>query len=1063
MADPSTILGIVGSLTKTTIYCCQIIRKVQRAPDEIKRLNAEASNWRPQLESFAELQQADGPSSARLRKQLEDGGLKEVVDLVTELNDTLEPFQTLSTYQKFKWSIRTGDKVKSILSQLKHAMERLLGILQFITLPTISSKLVDIQKTQMETTNETERRNILLWLKPKGIDCHEFHRQKRDLREEGTCDWLAKSFRWLDWCQGGSPLNSRFLWIHGLPGAGKTVLASYAIDHVANQYQHKGVSYYYCSHERQKPGHTSSEEARLFLCWVIRDLTSQVTRPNLRNSNQQKSIVPKTLHDLYLRHDFDTQSLLDCLLSVTEYVATEFKQQVCIIVDAVDESPMPRDALLNILTTIGTDPSWQHVSICFTSRKEQDISEAIEAVQPDQLDYTTHLAQHVQLTRRHSSTLSSTPPNRPILNAVGPSKKMKFKQFPFQGGFDGPSNTDMGPPAPVQVRGRMPSSSVASPSYPTPQRVTRSESRPHVCGGSFYPSGQDVHDPDEMVIDSDDSAIDPTQARYCFEGCTILSMDDNPEVRQAICTFVRNQLDRSSFKGGERDREEITTLIANKAKGMFRWAACQVDIITRSSLRDLGSVSKALDKVPADIFGTYEHMLTTKLLLREDGETDYNRNFARTALALLCSPTSGVSCAEVLVEGSRFMVPHAYAQDYDIQGLQKTLGCLITVTALPRRPESLYARGEEGPDAKRQVSVAHYTVKEYLFAEETASGKVKEFALTKEAIHNLELEMIFRGLQHFGRDRNLSNKNPSRYEEYCLKMTDKALKERRNFIIRDKKIWEPVTKCLRWNSNHHLPASKAFPNAKTRAGFSSWAKTSPFEQGKEPSHGETSVLVSLMLLQWPELALLYLADLGEAKKKQVWNDKFELTKAFKVEGTEPNSLMRMCVSRRDVNFLQALIDSRADFSGETELIMDLFYHAYGHRSLDDEDGGEKTGQMLKMLLERGVRPEATGYIFTPLQFAVSNLEDRWVQDLLIEGADPNATGNPDGVHPFGDEDTVLGHLQPLQISEVTKPKWLQSDDDDKALMDQARLKVQYALRQWGARDVEPIEIDSASE
>ena len=465
-----------------------------------------------------------------------------------------------------------------------------------------------------------------------------------------------------------------------------------------------------------------------------------------------------------------------------------------------------------------------------------------------------------------------------------------------------------------------------------------------------------------------------------------------------------------------------------------------------------------LEKIPPDIFGTYEHMII-KLLPDDHGENEHNRNFARTALALLCSPTSGVSCAEVLVEASRFGVPVGYAEDYDLEQLEKILGCLITVTKLLRRPETMYTRTNEGPNAKKQVSVAHYTVKEYLFDEKTATGKVKGFALSKKAIQNLELQVAFRGLQRFSVNR--ADKYPSHYEEYCLKMTDKALKERRGLIVRDKTIWSTVIKCLKWNSNHHLPKSGAFPNMRIRAAFPNWAKTSPFEQGKEPNKEETSVLVSLLLLQWPELAVLYLTDLEEAKKKAIWKDNFELTRNFKVEGTEPTTLMQMCVTRRDIDFLQALIDSRADFSGENDLVMDLFYHAYGHRSLDDEDGGAKTGIMLKMLLDRGVRPEAPGYIFTPLQFAVSNLEDRWVHDLLKEGADPNAIGNPSGVNPW--ETGVPGDSTPLQICSITKPEWLQSVDGDKDLMNQSRLKVELELRQFGAREedlVDTIEIDS---
>lgn len=482
-----------------------------------------------------------------------------------------------------------------------------------------------------------------------------------------------------------------------------------------------------------------------------------------------------------------------------------------------------------------------------------------------------------------------------------------------------------------------------------------------------------------------------------------------------------------------------------------------------------------LENIPPDIFGTYEHMMVG-LLPGGHGRNEDNRNFARTALALICSPSSEIPCAEVLVEASRFHVPHGYAEEFDLDHLEKKLGCLVTVTPLNRGPLSIYNRAGKGADAKKKVSIAHYTVKEFLFDKSTALGKVKEFALSTDAIQNLELQVFFSGLKQFGVGNRpeQQTRHPTLYEEYCLRMTDKALKERRHLILRDKTVWEAVIKCLRWDSEHHRQSLGAFPNSKARAEFSSWMATSPFERGSEPKMPETSVLVSLVLLEWPELAKVYLADLPENTKRQVWKDKFELGRKpktegtlIRVEGTNPTTLIQLCVTRRDVAFLEVLVESKANFSGESDLVMDLFYHAYGHEDLHDKDGGAKTSKMLKMLLERGVRAEAPGYVFTPLQFAVKNLEDRWVRDLLFEGADPNRTGNPDGVHPFGDdEDDIKGQLTPLEICKKTAPKWLKPDkdtkevkqeEDDDTMMGHARRMVMESLIQFGAEDIQVTE------
>lgn len=329
-----------------------------------------------------------------------------------------------------------------------------------------------------------------------------------------------------------------------------------------------GISYYYCSHERQRQGHTSSQEACSFLRWVIRDLTTQVTRPKSRTSTTQ-AVIPKKLEELYATHDLSVQGLLECLLVVTEYISREYHHQVCIIVDAVDESPLPRDAMLSVLTTIGANTEWQHVSLCFTSRKEVDIAGAIEAIQPPQPPQPPV----DRPSRPHQPAIPSsplaTPPERKILSPVGPLNRRSKTHF---SGFDGSSSSSHGmpPPSPfgnVWERGRNPSGGafeVPSSSY----RPSRSAMRPPSGNATPHQDGpmrsismspaKESHDFDPMEIDSRK------------EGCTILSLDDNPDVKEAIRTFVRSQLQANEMRGtGEGELEDIINLIARRAKGMY--------------------------------------------------------------------------------------------------------------------------------------------------------------------------------------------------------------------------------------------------------------------------------------------------------------------------------------------------------------------------------------------------------------------------------------------------------------------------------------------------------------
>lgn len=392
------------------------------------------------------------------------------------------------------------------------------------------------------------------WLRPRGIEADEFHRQKRALRQDGTCDWLAQSPSWIDWCKGGSDLHSRFLWIRGLAGAGKTVLASFAIDEVLTKCRHKGVSYYYCSHERQKEGYTSVEETSSFLRWVIRDLTNQATRP-IAGSSSRQAQIPKILHDLYEKHDFDVGDLLGCLRVVTEYIATQLKQQVYIIIDAVDECPSPREEFLRIMTTIGTDPAWQHVSLCFTSRNEHDIS---KAVQPRKI-----------LIPRSPRTIGRRSQSQ------SPLKSSQGQVKTITGGFDG-----MPPPGlPLargdSVRGRSPSLQISQFPNATHRASRSMDNKPQAHDMSFNhndreratsPSQAEVTRGFDLMDIDPPGDSNPTGRK---EGCTILSMDENPDVMKAIRTFVRSQLEGDVSKWDRQGGvEEVVTLIAQRARGM---------------------------------------------------------------------------------------------------------------------------------------------------------------------------------------------------------------------------------------------------------------------------------------------------------------------------------------------------------------------------------------------------------------------------------------------------------------------------------------------------------------
>jgi hypothetical protein len=184
------------------------------------------------------------------------------------------------------------------------------------------------------------------------------HNRACQLQETHTGQWLFRSTDYNEWISG----QARHLWLHGIPGAGKTILASFIIQDVKRFCESSGLgdlgwAYYYCYFGRNQ------DESHDFLCWIINQLCRQL------------KYVPQKL--VSLKNLAAAPSLSD-LLDILSTVVKKFRR-VYIIVDALDES-QDRRFILDLLVKIVGDDAFQNISLLTTSRKELDILQAFEGV-----------------------------------------------------------------------------------------------------------------------------------------------------------------------------------------------------------------------------------------------------------------------------------------------------------------------------------------------------------------------------------------------------------------------------------------------------------------------------------------------------------------------------------------------------------------------------------------------------------------------------------------------------------------------------------------------------------
>ncbi|KAI8947422.1 hypothetical protein F4801DRAFT_605499 [Xylaria longipes] len=524
----------------------------------------------------------------------------------------------------------------------------------------------------------------------------------------------------------------------------------------------------------------------------------------------------------------------------------------------------------------------------------------------------------------------------------------------------------------------------------------------------------------------------------------------NKNVRDDIKRYIHAQLISTPFFRkyyGDSLIDEVESVLTRRAKGMFRWAVCQLDVLKRT--RDRESVERALATLPGDIFATYERILT------EIPQPD--QEFARTALALICSYKAKIPTAEVLVEASLWSVPFNDIGRYTWETLKESCGSLISLTNLNRVPPSLFTRGNEAAASFHRCNLAHYTVKEYLFSPSVANGAAQFFALSDQVVGNIDLKVIFAGLGHFGLfNNNRRQAVLSRYEEYCLEMTDYALVHRRADIIRDEAIRKIVIKSLTPGSPHFVYLNDLRGISRImKESFQRWHMLCSLDPALR-HHKPSGLLVNLAALGWRDLAVKYLEsaefkDLSKQEKRQIWTATFTLRKTETVLG--------FCLRECKLNFLRVFVRHGASFDYEPEALytaMKVF-----------EKNPDKALEALKFLLSAGAHPNpvpsqdvGAGFAFTPLQLAISELAYDWVELLLEEGADVNRLATPDGVipsifddiNPKGDEAMALRDISQqtaLEICSYTQPSWIQDDRSDE---NRIRESIIELLKRHGAEE-----------
>ena len=205
---------------------------------------------------------------------------------------------------------------------------------------------------------DEERRQIYQWLRPP--DPFANQEAARQKHAKSTNDWLLRSQDFVNWMKAPPDL----LTLYGIPGSGKTILASSVIAEIEEKILNSKsilLYYYFDFNDRQKQNVSGCISSLLLqLAFVMEDFDK--------------------LRLLYVACDLGRRQPSIHEMKETLRNALKALPKVYMVLDALDECQELDEALSFIVSACG---SWDtDVKTLVTSRKERNIDEALNILDP---------------------------------------------------------------------------------------------------------------------------------------------------------------------------------------------------------------------------------------------------------------------------------------------------------------------------------------------------------------------------------------------------------------------------------------------------------------------------------------------------------------------------------------------------------------------------------------------------------------------------------------------------------------------------------------------------------
>ncbi|PHH75993.1 hypothetical protein CDD80_1894 [Ophiocordyceps camponoti-rufipedis] len=344
MADPFSILGVIGAATKLIKTASDLCIDFKDAPAEARSFIRELQDLKTVLSEThtnllmnADFVQAfEGRHSALLAQVVgapSTGTSHFMSTCKAELESSLKELR------------------KKAVEQLHRHCQTLNSLVAIDGAALGAGIMNEVKAFRDEHRDEEASRRkalVLDWLSPNSHSTQ--HNDTFGRRQPGTCRWFIETPEYQNWARG----QCQTLFCPGIPGGGKTILTSIVIDDLTSRFHDDsdtGVAYLYCnfkSHDDQKAFH--------LLASLLRHLV------------QKQPSLPASVQSLYDNGKRGRDDVSRVLKSVAAAYA-----RVYVAVDGLDE--LSRDCRLELLPQLFQLRDECGISLFATARPLTDITD----------------------------------------------------------------------------------------------------------------------------------------------------------------------------------------------------------------------------------------------------------------------------------------------------------------------------------------------------------------------------------------------------------------------------------------------------------------------------------------------------------------------------------------------------------------------------------------------------------------------------------------------------------------------------------------------------------------